>query len=198
MSYKPTKLTRFNYLKFLWSIADQYHHCIDTEFMALSITQRQTCLYYCKELAYITTVIAAKLCEDGGGLNSIHNIPRKYQQLDLYQLEKDILMNIHFHVYDNHIVNQINDILIDHKINKKLSDSFVLLLRYLVWCDIKGNLLTIILALHLNKKCYHHVDDILYIIKYYKTYNILEYVSLLTDFHVKDLILEYNKIKKII
>jgi hypothetical protein len=199
MSYQPLQLNYYQYLKTLWRIADHSQHCINTEFMALTITSRylsKTHFYYCKELAYVTTVMAAKICEDGGGFQSINNIPRKYHQMNLYDLEKDIFVKIQFDVYDNHFVNQIDHLLTFFNVKKKLSESFVILLRYLVWCriDLNTNILTIILALKLNKN--KELNDMMTVVKYYKPYTVFDYISLMTEFEIKDLILEYNKIKR--
>lgn len=134
--YNLKPLNYYKYLKTLWKIADDHNHSVDTEWMALHITNQYMKIKnisYSKELAYVTTVIAAKVNEDGGGFNSLHYIPSSCQQtINLDEFEKDVVMTIGFDFYTNHFVNQIHHVLTRLHCHRPLSENFTMLLRFIL------------------------------------------------------------------
>jgi len=178
----------YDYLKKLWQLTDLHNHCIDTELMAYHLTKqyiKNTNCCLTKELAYVTTVIAAKINEEGGGFNNLQYIKR-----DLIQFEKHVIKHVKLTQYP--LIQQMNVILLKNQCYKKLSSSFIYLLRYLLWCKVDTNLPTFILAIQLLKN--HKIQHEL---KFYKVFLIFNDLSYLTNMPIHVFIKEYNKIKKI-
>jgi hypothetical protein len=187
----------YDYLKKLWQLTDLHNHCIDTELMAYHLTNqyiKNTNCCLTKELAYVTTVIAAKINEEGGGFNNLQYIKNKINNVqyikksDLIQFEKHVIKHVKLTQYP--LIQQINVILLKNQCYKKLSPCFIYLLRYILWCKIDTNLPTFILAIHLLKN--HKIQHEL---KFYKVFLIFNDLSYLTNIPIHVLIKEYNKIK---
>lgn len=154
-------MNRYEFLVYLWKLTDKYNHHISSEFLALSIADRYVNCgnNYNKELAYVSTVIAAKINEEGGGLSNIKKS---------IIMEKEVVNTLKWYFPMPLFVQQISNIMINNKI---YSDSFILLLRYLQWCNINTNLPTIVLALKILKT---QSLPIFRLMKYIKIYNLIQ------------------------
>ena len=186
-------MDKYIYIKKLFKLTDVYNHSIDTEFMAYQLTQhylnKNDNVSYSKDLAYVTTIIAAKINEEGGGYKSLN-----YNRYDLYELEKEVIKaTLHFNIFNN-IINDINAILVKNHCYKRLSPSFIFLLRYMMWCGVNTNLYTFVFAVQILKK--YKQSNIINNLKYYKVYLILNDLSYVTGYNVNTLITEYNNIYK--
>lgn len=199
MYYEPLEITRLNYIKTIWSITEQYDYSIDTEMLAINITNKyinyNKHAWYTEDLAFVTTIIAGKLTEDGCGLSDYKHVPNyNIRGNYLCHLEKKIILDIGC-VYPNNYINHINYLLYKMNVNKKLGVDIIILLKYLVWCNINENFYTVLLAIQILRKFNKFIIN--NYMKYKKTYDILYNISDIYEIDLKTLINEYNKVKNI-
>lgn len=159
-------MNRYEFLLYLWELTDKYSHHISSEFLALSIADRyvKEGHTYTIELAYVVSVISAKINEDGGGLNKIKK---------LHTLEKEVCNTVKWSFPMPLFIQQLSNVMKNNNIHQSYSDSFILLLRYLQWSNINltTNLPTVILTITILKK---QQLPIFKLMKYIKAYNILQ------------------------
>jgi len=158
-------MNRYEFLIYLWELTDKYNHHISSEFLALFIADRYiniTNNNYTKELAYVVTVISAKINEEGGGLNNIKKLSK---------LEKEVCCTLNWQFPMPLLIQQLSNVMEKNNNVKIYSDSFILLLRYLQWCNINTNLPTVVLAITILKK---QPLPIFRLMKYIKVYNIIQ------------------------
>lgn len=184
-------MNRYDFLRLIWKITNKYSHHISTELISINIADQyvKKGYSYNNNLAYVSSIIAVKINEEGHGFKSIKTASRILNDKSIFELEHDIMMNV---TIESTFVNQLSKISIILGIDR-FSESFIFLLRYLEWCDVLHfNLFTIILAIQFlikNKKLtiYHTLKNI-------KVYNIFYELSELYDINMYNLIDLYKNI----
>lgn len=151
-------MNRYDFLIYLWELTDKHSHHITSEFLALTMADQYVLCgnEYSKDLAYVVTVIAAKINEEGGGLSDVGK---------LKLLEQKVCNAVQWNFRIPLFMQQISNIT-----EKIYSDGFILLLRYLQWHDVNANLPTIILALTILRKQL----PIFRLMKYIRIYNYIQ------------------------
>lgn len=166
-------MNKHDFLKKVWKIADKNNVEIETETIAINMTSN-----YTKEFAYACLSVSSKLNQD-------NFIPSK-KQLELH------LINLN--CYKKHyFLNELLKYMKILNINKKIGPTFVQLIRYLTWYDIKTDFKTIILAIQILKKYNQYKVD--FFIKYHRLYQLFVSISKMYDVTIESLIIEYYKIK---
>lgn len=169
-------MNRHQCLNKIFKMSDRYHHDLDIEQTAIYIIDQYK--DYTKELAYVATILAAKLHKRG------YCCLQKAAYLldkDLFTMEKEIIIKLNYQLYNEHFISQVGLIT-----NKKLSSDFLIISRYLSWHGITANFKTIILAVQIMKKT---------LLKFSKVYALFIFISKKYDIDIKDLIREYNLLK---
>lgn len=153
------------------------NHDLDIECTAIYILDHYT--EYNKELVYVASILASKLHKRGN-----FNLQKAGFKLskNLYTLEKEIVIKLNYQLYHKDFISQVGSIT-----TRKLGTDFLIISRYLHWCNIKASFDTILLAIQIMKK------DIL---KFSKVYNVFLTASKKYDIDMKDLIKEYNDLIK--
>jgi hypothetical protein len=180
------KMDRYEFLIIIWDITERYSHHISTELLTITIADRYVEKGHCydKALAYVTSIIAAKINEEGHGLRSIKTAACITGNKHVYTMEHDILNTIDL---SNNFITQLCHVFI--VLNVKLS---IYMIRYLEWCHVlQYNFFTIVLAIKLMIKCKQF--PILHSMKFYKVYTIFHDLSALYDIDINELITLYNK-----
>lgn len=185
-------MNRYDFLNLVWNITNTYDHHITTELLAITIADQYVLknvdTFYSKELAYVVSVMAAKVNEEGHGLKSMKRVSDILNNKIVYYMEHDILRTVSIH---SNFVTQLSNICIMLNITK-LSSSFVFLLRYLEWCNVTHySFFTIVFALQLLK----NKHPIYHYIKYFKVYNMFVELSELYEIDMYKLITLYNQNK---
>lgn len=178
-------MDRYEFLVIIWDITDRYSHHISTELLAITIADQYVSKGYCydKSLAYVTSIIAVKINEEGHGLRSIKTAACVLNDKRVYNMEHDIMNKINL---SSNFVRQLCHIFM--VLNVKLS---IYMIRYLEWCHVLHyNFFTVILAIQLMIK--YKQFPIAHDMKFYKVYTIFHDLSELYDIDINDLITLYN------
>ncbi len=168
-------MNRQTCLKKIFKLSDQHHHTLDIEQSAIYIADRYG--EYSKEMAYISTILAAKLHKRG-----YYHLQKAAYKLDfnLIDLERLVLIKLNYELYHDGFISYVGFFA-----KKPLSIDFLIISRYLSWYDVKASYNTIILAIQIMKKS---------LFKFTKVYRLFLLVSEKYDINLKDLIIQYNNL----
>ena len=178
-------MNRYACLTKIFRISDKHDHTPSVEQTAIYIADtyannEDDNQVYTKELAYIACILAAKLHKQG-----YYYLQKAAYTLDydLFALEKQVVIKLNYQLYNHHFLCDVEKVMRMIKCNKVLSVDFLLISRYLSWCNVKANFYTIVLAIHIIKKT---------LFKFNRVYKLFLLVNQFYDIDIKELVIEYN------
>ena len=178
-------MNRYACLTKIFRISDKHDHTPSVEQTAIYIADmyannEDDNQVYTKELAYIACILAAKLHKQG-----YYYLQKAAYTLDydLFTLEKQVVIKLNYQLYNHHFLSDVEKMMSMIKCNKVLSVDFLLISRYLSWCNVKANFYTILLAIQIIKKT---------LFKFNRVYKLFKLANQAYDIDLKELVFEYN------